>query len=78
METIRGSSVSGMTQNKIKKTFKEKVRNKLITVNVPLILKMREIIFLRTNYFMGHFKGPFEGGQKSLGPTKYPEKWSIK
>ncbi len=34
----------------------------IITINVPLILKMREIIFfLRANYLMGHFKGYFEG-----------------
>jgi hypothetical protein len=36
-----------------------------LTINVPLILKMREIIFcLRENYFMGHFKGYFEGVKK--------------
>ncbi len=30
----------------------------IITINAPLILKMREIIFfLRANYIMGHFKG---------------------
>jgi hypothetical protein len=31
-------------------------------------VKMREIIFLRANYFMGHFKGYFEGGKISLTP----------
>jgi hypothetical protein len=35
-----------------------------LTINAPLILKMREIIFyLRANYFMGHFKGYFEGAK---------------
>jgi hypothetical protein len=49
--------------------------------NVPLILKILEIIFcFWANYFMGHFEGYFEGastfltpkleGQKSLGPLK--------
>jgi len=35
-----------------------------LTINAPLILKMREIIFiLRANYIMGHFKGYFEGAK---------------
>ncbi len=55
----------------------------LLTINAPLILKMRDIIFfLRANYIMGHFKGYFEGaktfltregqfwGQKSRGPLE--------
>jgi hypothetical protein len=29
---------------------------------------MREIIFLRANYFMGHFKGYFEGAKTFLTP----------
>jgi hypothetical protein len=30
----------------------------ILTINAPLILKMRDIIFfLRANYIMGHFKG---------------------
>jgi hypothetical protein len=69
--------------------------DRIITINVPLILKMWEIIFfLRTNHFMGHFKGYFEGAktfltlygcardnlgfQKVEAPSKYPEKWPIK
>jgi hypothetical protein len=36
----------------------------IITINVPLILKIWEIIFfLRANYFMGHFEGYFEGAK---------------
>ncbi len=34
-----------------------------LTINVPLILKMRGIIFLRANSLMGHFKGNFEGAK---------------
>jgi len=41
----------------------------IITINVPLILKMRAIIFfLRANYFMGHFMGHFEGTKTFLTP----------
>ncbi len=44
-----------------------------ITINSPLILKMREIIFfLRANYKMGHFKGYFEGSKKSRPPRNIP------
>jgi hypothetical protein len=32
-----------------------------LTINVPLILKMRGITFLQANYIMGHFKGYFGG-----------------
>ncbi len=40
-----------------------------ITINAPLILKMREIIFfLRANYIMSHFKGYFEGAKTFLTP----------
>ncbi len=40
-----------------------------ITINAPLILKMRDIIFfLRANYIMGHFKGYFEGAKTFLTP----------
>jgi hypothetical protein len=40
-----------------------------LTINAPLILKMREIIFiLRANYIMGHFKGYFEGAKTFLTP----------
>jgi hypothetical protein len=55
-----------------------------LTINAPLILKMRDIIFfLRANYIMGHFKGYFEGAKTFLtpkkveAPSKYPEKWPI-
>ena len=40
-----------------------------LTINAPLILKMRDIIFfLRANYIMGHFKGYFEGAKTFLTP----------
>ena len=40
-----------------------------LTIYVPLILKMRAIIFFsRANYFMGHFKGHFEGTKTFLTP----------
>ena len=41
-----------------------------LTINAPLILKMRDIIFfLRANYIMGHFKGYFEGAKTFLTPN---------
>ncbi len=40
-----------------------------LTINAPMILKMRDIIFfLRANYIMGHFKGYFEGAKTFLTP----------
>ncbi len=40
-----------------------------LTINAPLILKMRDIIFfLRANYIMGHLKGYFEGAKTFLTP----------
>ncbi len=33
---------------------------------------MRDIIFLRANYFMGHFKGIFLGGQDFFDPLIVP------
>jgi hypothetical protein len=51
----------------------------VLTINVPLILKMRWIIFfMRANYFMGHYEGYFEGVKKVEATSKYPEKWPIK
>ncbi len=45
------------------------VWNGTLTINAPLILKMRDIIFfLRANYIMGHFKGYFEGAKTFLTP----------
>jgi hypothetical protein len=37
-------------------------------ITVLLTLKMRDIIFLRENYFMGHLKGYFEGAKTFLTP----------
>jgi hypothetical protein len=42
---------------------------KLITINVPLFKKLRDIIFfLRDNNFLSHFKGHFEGAKTFLTP----------
>jgi hypothetical protein len=44
-----------------------------ITINVPLLKKLRDIIFfLRDNNFLSHFEGHFEA------PSKCPEKWLKK
>ncbi len=45
----------------------------VLTINAPLILKMRDIyFFLRANYIMGHFKGYFEGAKTFLTPKIVP------
>ncbi len=36
-----------------------------LTIKVPLILKVREIIFSRAKHIMGHFEGFFEGAETS-------------
>jgi len=43
----------------------------VLTINAPLILKMRDIIFVLfwANYIMGHFSGYFEEASTFL-PTK--------
>ncbi len=38
----------------------------ILTINVPLILKMQEISFLRANYFMGRFLGYFQEAKTFL------------
>jgi hypothetical protein len=44
-------------------------RECIVTLHVPLILKMQDIIlFLRANYFMGHFKEYFERDKIFLTP----------
>jgi hypothetical protein len=41
----------------------------LITINVPLFKKMRDIIFfLRDNNFLSRFEGHFEGAKTFLTP----------
>ncbi len=41
----------------------------ILTINVPLFKKMREIIFfLRDNNFLSRFKGHFEGAKTFLTP----------
>ncbi len=42
-----------------------------LTINEPLILKMRDIFFFfRANYIMGHFKGYFEGARGTILGSK--------
>jgi hypothetical protein len=43
-----------------------------IAIDVLLILKMRKIIVLRKNFFMGNFKGYFEGVKKLMPPQNIP------
>jgi hypothetical protein len=41
----------------------------IITINVPLFKKLRDIIFLGgENHFMSHFEGHFEGAKTFLTP----------
>ena len=41
----------------------------LMTINVPLFKKMRDIIdFLGDNHFISHFEGHFKGSKKSRPP----------
>ncbi len=41
----------------------------LLTINVPLFKKLRDIIFfLRDNHFLSRFKGHFEGAKTFLTP----------
>ena len=42
----------------------------VLTINAPLILKMRDIIFVLfwANYIMGHFSGYFEGASTFFTP----------
>jgi hypothetical protein len=45
------------------------VKKGSLTINVPLIWKVREIIFfLRAKLIMGQFKGFFEGAETFLTP----------
>ena len=48
----------------------------IITINVPLFKKLRDIIFLRDYHFLSHFKGLFEGSKKSRPPQKVPRNGS--
>jgi hypothetical protein len=46
-----------------------RVKQRVITINVPLILKVRDIIFLSgAKHIMGHFAGFFEGAETFLTP----------
>jgi hypothetical protein len=44
-------------------------KNDVITINVPLFKKLRDIIFFWwENHFMSHFEGHFEGAKTFLTP----------
>jgi hypothetical protein len=49
---------------------KSQWRKQNITINAPLILKMRDIIFFAGKLYNGPFQGIFQGGQKSRGPLE--------
>jgi hypothetical protein len=49
----------------------------IITITVPLVLKIRDIIFLAGKLLYGPFQGIFRGVKKDLAPSKYPLKWPI-
>ncbi len=49
----------------------------IITINVPLSLKIRDIIFLAGKLLYGPFQGIFWEVKKVLAPSKYPLKWPI-
>jgi hypothetical protein len=49
----------------------------LLTINVPLFKKLRDIIFFWwDNHFMSHFEGHFEGSKKSRPPQNVPRNGS--
>jgi hypothetical protein len=46
-----------------------RLRNRgLVTINVPLFKKLRDIIFFAGQHFMSHFEGHFEGAKTFLTP----------
>jgi hypothetical protein len=50
----------------------------ILTINVPLFKKLRDIIFFGgENHFMSHFEG-HKRVKKVEAPSKCPEKWLIK
>jgi hypothetical protein len=50
----------------------------IITINVQLILKIREIIFLCGQITLWAISRDILRGQKVEVPSKFPEKWPIK
>jgi hypothetical protein len=48
----------------------KEIHENIITVDVRLLLKMQDIVlfFFRSNYFMGHFSGYFEGAKTFVTP----------
>ena len=51
------------------KMFECSLANTCITINVPLFLKVRAVIFfMRANHIIGLFEGFFEGAETFLTP----------
>jgi hypothetical protein len=49
------------------------IRVRILTINVPLFKKLRDIIFfLRDNKVLSHFEGHFEGAKTFLTPQNVP------
>ncbi len=56
-------------------TLSHKAAIGILTINVPLFKKLRDIIFFWwDNHFMSHFEGHFEGVKIVEAPSKCPEK----
>ncbi len=55
---------NGSSKNKVLISNSELI----ITINVPLFKKLRDIIFFCGTNFMSHFKGHFEGAKTFLTP----------
>ncbi len=50
----------------------------ILTINVPLILKVRQVIFvMRAKQIIGHYEGFFREGKKSRPPRKTSRKDQI-
>ncbi len=58
-----------------KKSIFSTIPDDLITINVPLFKKLRDIIFFWwDNHFMSHFEGHFEGAKTFFAPLNCPER----
>ncbi len=73
MFLIRKSSAFRVKCEDFLNVFRTSARVKkytvIITINVPLFKKLRDIIFFWwDNHFMSHFEGHFEGAKTFLTP----------
>ncbi len=60
---------SELSVNNIKGYHRMRGGQPIITINVPLFKKLRDIIFFWwDNHFMSHFEGHFEGAKTFLTP----------